>query len=148
MIQLRKATLEDNDFYFALKNDPLVLQGSYVIREAVPYEQYKEWFTKQLSGVDMEFWVIEEDGIPVGDVRLDFGEETELSIRLTEDARGRGIASYSLGLLIDKAMEYNRPIMAYIVDGNIASMRLFLRHGFLPVSYEKGPTIGRYKYVR
>lgn len=148
MITLRKAEPEDIDFYFVLKNDPLVLQGSYAIRETVPYEQYKEWFFKQLSGMDMEFWVVEEDGVAVGDVRLDFGEEIELSIRLKEEARHKGVGHYALGLLIDKATEYNKPVIAYIVDGNVASMRLFLRHGFLPMSYEKGPLVGRYKYVR
>lgn len=147
MLKLRKATHKDGEFLFALKNDPTVLAGSYIIRKPVKREDYFKWLNVRLADPQTELYIIEGEE-RIGDVRLDVSKEIEVSVRITEEHRRQGVSDWAIQEVCGIAGRYKRPIIAYIVDGNIASMRLFLKHKFVPVSYMAGPPIGLYKYVR
>lgn len=148
MLKLRKATFKDSNFLWELKNDPIVLLNSYIIRKPVEKEEYMRWFKRRLEDEKTELYIVENNNEAIGDVRLDIDKEIEISIRLHSSARGKGFAVKIVKLAIKQAEIYSKNIVAYIVDGNIPSMRTFLQCGFIPVSYEKGPVVGRYKYVR
>jgi hypothetical protein len=60
---------------------------------------------------------------------------TELSLELEADQQGRGAGA---GLLRDalRLVPSGQPVFAAVAPGNARSLRMFLRHGFVPVSSE------------
>jgi RimJ/RimL family protein N-acetyltransferase len=129
MITLRPATIEDAKFLFDLKNDEDTRRNAIVTEDLILWENHLPWLEKRLEKPGMNIIMLDE--IPVGDVRFDYGDETEISIKLVPEFRGQGIARRVIGMCLGK-------LVAYIVDGNIPSMRTFLANGFKPVEYIKG----------
>ncbi len=129
MITLRPATIEDAKFLFDLKNDPDTRKNAIVSEDLILWENHLPWLEKRLESPGMN--IIMFDDIPVGDVRFDYGEETEIGIRLVPEFRGQGIARRAISMCLGK-------LVANIVEGNVASMRTFLANGFKPVKYITG----------
>ncbi len=120
---IRPMTMDDSDFMLELKNDPQTRQFAIVSHDEIKMEDHIKWLEKNL----MWFSVIESySGTRIGAFRY-FGYE--VSIWIVKEFRGLGVAERAL-----KVMKY--PVMmAKIVDGNISSMRAFIKAGFLPTSH-------------
>lgn len=148
MLRLRKATKIDEDFLFNLKNDPIVLQYSYVVRKPINRRKYSRWLDDVLEDPQSMLYIIEEDGVSIGDVRLDIDEEIEISIHLAEKHRHRGNGDWTIKEICKIAQPFQKPIISHIVDGNIPSMKLFIKNNFSLVDYYEGPPIGLYKFMK
>ena len=129
MITLRPATIEDAKFLFDLKNDEDTRKNAIVTEDLILWENHLPWLEKRLESPGMNIILL--DDVPVGDVRFDYGLETEIGIRLMPEFRGQGIARRVISMCLGK-------LVAYIAEGNIASMRTFLANGYKPVEYIKG----------
>lgn len=141
MILLRPATFEDEEFLYNLKNDKDVLKNSYIIREEISIPQYHEWFIHKIE--ESTFLIILLNNKPIGDIRID--DDGEISVRVIKRYRNKGYAKKALNIIINQN-EYYEKFYAWIIDGNIASMKLFLSLGFRLVQYEKFGEIGRYLF--
>ena len=138
MITLRPATMEDAKFLLEIKNDKATRMNSIITDEIIKWEDHIVWLEKRLESPGMN--VIELNGDPVGDMRFDtIKGGHEISIRLHKDFRGQGIATKAISRALGK-------LTAYIVEGNIPSMRTFIGNGFRPVKYIKGERINYYKF--
>ena len=126
MITLREATIEDAKFLFDLKNDEDTRKNSIVTEDLILWENHLPWLEKRLEKPGMN--IIMLDDTPVGDLRLDYGDKTEIGIRIIKEFRGQGIAQKAVNMCLGS-------LVAHIVDGNIASMRTFIANGFKPVEY-------------
>jgi len=123
-MQLRKMTMSDADFMLQLKNYPETRKFSLV----TPFEIKKEDHYAYLENNLQHFQVIEDNaGEPVGVLRI---RDNEVSIWIDKQCWSRGVATYILQHQCDRNM------FAKIVEGNIASMRCFIRAGFLPKSFQ------------
>lgn len=120
-IHLRPATIEDAELLLAWKNDPVTRQFSIVTHEVIPLETHYLYLLDHLKDIQ----IIEYGGVPCGDIRID----EEVSIRLDPEYRGKKIGYKALKLVVKPGM------VAKIVEGNIASMRLFIKLGFRPTAY-------------
>lgn len=102
------------------------------------------WFAQTLADQNSELWLLEEDGRPVGSVRLDAlekGTHWEISIIISPESRGRGIGTAALKLL--RRQYKDRWLVAEVLAGNDASRSAFLKAGFTPSipsgTYVAGP---------
>ncbi|HUO13280.1 MAG TPA: GNAT family N-acetyltransferase [Caulobacteraceae bacterium] len=133
-IRVRPATQDDCRVIWLWRNDPLTRAMSRM-PDAVPWETHRAWFTKVLADPARTILVGEVAGDSVGMVRLDRGNETEVSIEIAPSQRGRGLGR----ALLEAALEgVAGRLVADVKTENTASRLLFERAGFVPDAPKSG----------
>jgi len=128
-MKFRKVTMEDADFLLDLKNDPEVRKWAIVTHQEIKRENHLFWLEKKLKEKGIYFYILIEDDNCVGDLRVE--ADREISVRIVKEFRGKGLARQALGLIAGK-------FYAKIVEGNLASMNLFIKSGFKFTDYKEG----------
>lgn len=123
---VRRAVTADALDILAWRNDPLTRAMSKN-QDAIGEAQHLAWFEAAVADPRRLLLVAEVGGVKIGMVRFDFGQETEVSINLGPEHRGRG---YSLPLLLAALDWVEGDVWAEIRDENAASQHLFARAGF------------------
>jgi len=130
--KLRAASANDVGHFFTWVNDPLVRANSHN-DATIPWNIHKVWFENKMRCADCSLYVLEADGLPVGQIRFDrAGEEALIDYSLDTFVRGRdwGRNLISLGVeKIRKAWPMVR-LRAEVKAENIASVAVFRRMGF------------------
>ena len=124
---LRKMTMTDADKMLEWKNYSETRQFAIVAKEEIKKEDHLAWLKDNIQ----YFQVIElsvETGEPCGAVRI---KDNEISIWIDRKFWGKGVASY----ILDEVSEVG--MTAKIVEGNVGSMRAFIKADFKPISYHK-----------
>ncbi len=76
--------------------------------------------------------IVMSHGEPVGQIRVDrAGEAIQIvDISLLPEQRRRGLGTALVALILAEAARARRPVGCHVLEGNLASQRLFLRLGF------------------
>ncbi len=131
-LALRPAEETDADFVLALRNDPDAVRFSGTGAAVAPAD-HARWYAARLDDPGTPLWIAEVDGAAVATTRLDVvSGVAEVSIAVAPEARGRGLAGRTLGLLQDvvrHGVQVTR-LVAAVHPGNAASLRLFQAAGF------------------
>lgn len=122
-MDIRPAILEDAILLFEWRNDRLTREAS-INSDSVPLESHMDWLRSSLANPNRKLLIAETDR-PVGTVRIDYSDETELTWMVAPDARGLGIGKAMLSAAIPEG-----PVIARIKSGNVASQRLAASVGF------------------
>jgi RimJ/RimL family protein N-acetyltransferase len=125
VIALRDATIDDAQRVYAWNCAPDVRAASGDQRP-VAYADHLRWYQRRVQAG--EFWIVEEDGEPVGVVRID---RDAISISLAPEARGRGIGQLAIAAACARRGE---PIVATVRTTNAASRACFEACGFSTVA--------------
>ncbi|WP_210026738.1 GNAT family N-acetyltransferase [Methylobacterium sp. PvR107] len=126
-LHLRHARPSDASWLLEWRNDPATRLAS--ISEAeVDAESHEAWLLKAIAGAGRTLLIAETDR-PVGVVRLDFGDSTEMSWTVAPEARGQGI-----GLQMVRAALPSGRVFACIKSENIPSQRIAAGAGFTLLS--------------
>jgi RimJ/RimL family protein N-acetyltransferase len=145
MIKFRKAKIEDAQLYFNWANDKIVRENSFNSSE-INYEQHIKWFTNKLNSADCFFYLfLNEQDIPVGQVRIDkTNEEVVIGISIDEKQRGKGFGEQMLNQATDDYLKQfpAAKIMAYVKEENTASLKLFSSANFIKIDEVK---VGEHK---
>jgi RimJ/RimL family protein N-acetyltransferase len=132
-LSLRPATAGDSERLLEWRNDPQT-RTMAVVQAAVARAAHERWLTVRLGDADTLLTIVEQDGEPVGTVRLDRHgpDEAELSITIAPTARGRGLARPAIELGVEHARrEWGvARVTARIRPENAASLRAFAAAGF------------------
>lgn len=132
-LRLRPATRADAGALLAWRNDPLAVAMSLSGQPVLPQEHIA-WLERALTDTARQILIIEADGAPLGMVRFDLqGDAALVSIALSPDARGRGLARPALAQAIAALTLPARRLLAQIRPGNAASLALFAAMGFEPL---------------
>jgi spore coat polysaccharide biosynthesis predicted glycosyltransferase SpsG/RimJ/RimL family protein N-acetyltransferase len=129
---VRDATAADAALLLAWRNDPETRRWSRGT-DPVPRADHEAWLARVLADEDRRLLVAEHDGRPVGTVRFDReGEAWEVSITVAPAARGRRLA---VPMLLAAERWLGPAVIRANVHGeNVASLALFRRAGYRPVS--------------
>ena len=127
---IRLATIDDMEKVFELSNDDIVRANS-INQEKIKWEDHVEWFNNRIKKQDEPFYIVEsQDKEFIAQVRFDKKEEDILiSISIAENFRGKGLASKIVESCIKKS-GYEK-VTAYIYDTNMASIKTFIKAGFV-----------------
>jgi L-amino acid N-acyltransferase YncA len=100
--------------------------------QTVAFADHERWFAGRIVDEREPIWVIEEDGVAVGVVRLDVAATgfTRISIALEASARGRGIGKAAV---VAACRARHVPMLAEIFADNLASRGCFEACGFRSV---------------
>lgn len=127
---VRAATMADAENLLKWKNDPTMRKYSIVTNKKIAMKDHLKWLAKHLH----EIFIIGED---FGDVRVSDGE---IAIKIAPEHRGKGYGIQAL-----QAMDRRyRGLIAKIVDGNVASMRLFIKNKYSPIGHKVTNGVGYY----
>jgi RimJ/RimL family protein N-acetyltransferase len=131
VVALRNAGLADCEQIWCWNFAPDVRARSKRA-EAVAFAEHARWFTRRITDGREPLWIIEEQGAPVGVVRLDVvgGGLSRISIALDVGARGRGIGRCAVAAV---CRAFAAPIVAEIFADNLASRACFEACGFRSV---------------
>jgi RimJ/RimL family protein N-acetyltransferase len=135
-LHLRPAGIADRDRILAWRNDPDTRRFS-LQQAAISPDDHGAWFERKLHDPDCLLLVVEEDGVPAGQIRFDRrdSDEAEIHIALAPEARGRGTGRRALDLALREVgtcLEVTT-VLARVKAGNETSLRAFRAAGFTTV---------------
>lgn len=135
MLTYRNASETDKDLFYNWSSDPQVRQNSYN-KTVIEYADHISWFDKRIDNPDFSWYVFENDKQEaVGLVRIERSEPGEATVGILVDARYRG-KGYSVEMLKTASEEFvgrnrNMKLKAFIFKSNEASLRAFLKAGYV-----------------
>jgi RimJ/RimL family protein N-acetyltransferase len=133
MLELRPATAEDEGLVLRWRNELSTRVASLSTNEISPSEHHR-WFLSKLADPKCALLIIEEDGRPVGQVRLDRVSPAvaEISIGLAADVRGRRLGRQALRRVVLDASTHVGAVTvrALIRRENASSLAAFTAAGF------------------
>ena len=146
-IRLRTASLDDEGWLFDLQTHPQTRR--YFRNAAAPGpEEHQAWLQKTLRDEEKQLLIVEVDGTPVGNLRLDRlsgragPNEYELSIVIDQKYHGRGIGSSVLRFV--RELMPGATLDAAILPDNHASRALFESVGYVALAdnvYQSKPSL-------
>jgi UDP-2,4-diacetamido-2,4,6-trideoxy-beta-L-altropyranose hydrolase len=132
-LRLRPATTDDAALLFDWFNRPDSLAASLETTGPVAWDNHRGWLATRLADPRTCLCIIERDGAPIGQVRLqDKGAGPEIGIYIDAGARGAGIADAALAQVLAEARAAwpGGEVIARVRLDNERSQRLFVRAGF------------------
>ena len=138
-LRLRPATVEDCRQVWEWANDPVVRVASFS-SEPIPWEEHVKWFETKLHSPGCFFYIVLDDkGIPVGQVRFEVvGSEAEINISIGPRFRGRGYGVEAIRLASELLLRKTgiSRLCANIKQNNAESIRAFTGAGYRRVRTE------------
>jgi len=133
-LSVRPARADDAELLWHWANDASVRERSFN-QELIPWESHTAWFSRRLASPDTQFYLLVENGEPVGQIRYDRdarGQTAEISFSIAKEKRGKGFGTEILRLTAARAVADLgcREIVGFVIEGNEASSKAFLRAGF------------------
>ncbi len=141
--KLRAATEHDAEILLKWRNDPTTREMS---QNSTPVARatHMAWFHTALSNDKCLIFIAEDNGDPIGMVRLDVdldGKAAEVSINIAPHARNKKLAAPLLHIaqahIVANASDI-KVLTARIKTGNTQSERAFVRAGYTQVREEHG----------
>jgi RimJ/RimL family protein N-acetyltransferase len=132
-VDLRPATIGDQDMVFRWRNDPFILAHGSSQRE-VGWEEHQSWFAETISGQSRKMFIVLEGGKSIGQIRFERENQRDcvVSVYLLREftGRGYGLRSITKGCAaIFQAWDVDRVIACVRFD-NQAGRAAFLKAGF------------------
>lgn len=132
MIKLRMTCNKDCDLLFNWANDELVRKNSFNTTY-ITYEEHSKWFLEMIKSKDILAYIMEYDGVPVGQVRLKItNNQSIVSYSISKKYRGKKFG-YKIIKLVEqelyKVREVNK-IIAHVKIDNIGSRKIFTKFNY------------------
>lgn len=124
-ISLRQATMKDAVFLLMLKNDRVMRQFAVVTNKKIKKKDHIRWLKDHVD----EMKIVMVGTKKAGMMRI--SKDREVSINLHPKFRGKGLGGQILVNYCPSG------VWAKIVNGNLASMKLFLNNDFKIVDYKE-----------
>lgn len=132
---------EERDIFilFQWVNDRDV-RANAVDTSPIEWSDHRRWFEQIRTSTMNHIWIMELDGVPVAQVRLDSeGEAAIVSYSVDSDFRGRGFGRLAVEHAVDTASLLGfQTLRAVVRRTNSASMRIFESVGFFRQDDETG----------
>lgn len=132
-MMLRAATEADGGLLFDWVNRPDCLDNKLKTPSPIERSEHDAWLDDRLASPDSGIWIIEQDAVPVGQIRLEKrAGGLYVDIYLDNAARGHGIAAVALEAARAEAGRLwpGVPLLARIKPQNMESRRLFTNAGY------------------
>lgn len=133
IVNLRPATMKDCEQVYQWQKQPFLRQY-FTVPDIPTFIEHKLWFSKALSSKNHQLYIIYNQGIAVGSLRLDSKKEKsyEISILIEPSSQGKGIGLSALKQL--PTIVNSATIIANVHRENKASHKLFISANFHPLS--------------
>jgi RimJ/RimL family protein N-acetyltransferase len=130
-LRVRGARGDDIVLFYNWANDAAVRANAFNT-DPIAWTTHEAWFSRKLRSSDSHLFVLEANGLPIGQIRFDMEDgEARIDYSLDEFVRGRGWGARLLALGMD-AMRTRKPtrFKACVKGQNVPSRSAFVRLGF------------------
>jgi len=132
---LRPATTDDAKLLFDWVNAPDSLANKIATVAPVDWPTHRQWLQARIADPDCLLEIVELDGRPIGQVRLEPGDRgTMVDIYIAPAFRRSGLARTALAEAIARCAA--RPVVALVKPDNAPSLALFRALGFREIGAE------------
>jgi RimJ/RimL family protein N-acetyltransferase len=150
-ISLRAATAADAKMIFGWRNDPVIVRmGSS--QRPVTWAEHEEWLRQSISGDKRHIFIIERDGVAIGQVRLDLSGKSDcvISVYLAPEFSGRGWGVEAIRQACEFAFQScsRTSVLACIRTENDRGKSAFRKAGFQQIDGCCGPGHESFQLVR
>jgi len=134
-LKLRKAQISDCDLYFHWVNDPDERRNAISIT-SINYDDHCVWFTEKAASKDAYLWVLEQNKVPIGQIRFDIDrtqKEATVSYFIAQEYRGNGLGLSVMKMGLELFFKTEKNILsvnAVVKSTNKASQKIFDHLGF------------------
>jgi UDP-2,4-diacetamido-2,4,6-trideoxy-beta-L-altropyranose hydrolase len=139
-LALRPVQSQDCCMVWEWANDPVVRTQSFST-EKILWEKHVAWFESQQTNASIRFYMaVDKNDVPAGQIRYQIdGQEAVVSVSLAPEQRGKGYSAeiIRLGTRELWATTKTNIIHAYIKQNNTASVRAFIKAGFISAGIEE-----------
>ncbi len=140
MLTIKPATLSDETRLLEWRNDEQTRAASFTT-ELVSPDAHRAWLGRKLADPDCLLLIAENDGDPVGTVRLDLtGDTAEISITIAPEHRAKGLSEEAMRLALAELGSTVTSVRAEVKTDNLASLRMVAAVGFIETGRE-GDTV-------
>ena len=135
-VKLRSVCEGDCDLLYEWANNYEVRQNALNPNEII-WEEHKLWFKRKLNSPNAKIFILENDKLPVGQIRYDKREGAiwQIDFSIIEQFQGQGLGKKIVELSLDKI---SGTIEAIVKKENVASMKVFERLGFIRKEFNNG----------
>ena len=133
-LSLRPAQADDCDILWHWANDSAVRAMSFN-SSPIPWKDHQAWFAQKINTPDTMIFIASLGDRSVGQVRLDNSADAggwTVDISVSSEFRGKYFAIEMLlkALAALRQHQLDAPVVAWVKDNNIASLKLFESAGF------------------
>ena len=149
MSHLRLRRVEENDIelIYNWSNDKEVRKNSFHT-ETIKWEDHVNWFENIIENKNVYFFILENDGKPIGQIRIAFEKNNEriISFSISKAFRGFGFGKEILRLAEEKLNKVNMKckLIGFVKKDNIASRKSFIINGYTEIKVDENSI----KYVK
>jgi RimJ/RimL family protein N-acetyltransferase len=141
-ISLRQASLADAELIFRWRNDPRIIRfGSSQC--PVARVEHEKWLRESISGDKRHVFVIEREGVAIGQVRLDVSGKSDcvISVYLAPEFSGRGWGVEAIRKACEFAFQSRsmKSVLACVRTENERGKSAFQKAGFKQIDGCCGP---------
>ena len=134
MLRIRPVSDLDVRQLWEWVNEPAT-RASAFRSDPIPWEEHLAWFGRKYTDGQCRMYIVEADGLRVGQVRFDIDADgrAEVDVSIAAECRGRGYGAEALRLgssrlFLDTGCT---EVVAHIKPDNAASARAFEKAGFV-----------------
>ena len=133
-IFLRPAKLKDKHILFKWVNSNDSIKFKIKTKKKINFIDHKAWFVERLKDKNTLIWIIENNNIPIGQIRFQLSRDNyyDVDIFIINKVRKIGLASKAL----TKAEKQSniKPLRAVVKKNNSLSYLFFIRNKYSLVS--------------
>lgn len=142
---LRPATFSDCELLLKWKNEHAARQSAFNTAE-VSKEEHENWFSNALKNTDIKIYILEDDGKPVGQARINREKDVGIiDYSIDVSCRGKGLGKKIISLLEDEAKNtgFVSMLKAEVKKENEPS-----RHVFISLGYAEAEEENCFSYIK
>ena len=133
-LRLRDVHTEDVGLLWLWANDTTV-RCQAVATDPIPWRDHRAWFERRLTSEHTAMFVLEGDGLPIGQIRFDIeNRQATIDFSLDGSVRGRGLAKELVRMGVSRLRRRHSEdvddVVAVVRNSNEASLRVFRGLGF------------------
>lgn len=139
--RLRELREVDRYMLFNWRNHPDTRKNSFDKR-ILSLDDHNEWFDNILNSNSSFTYILEAEDIPVGAIRFDLKstEAAEINYLIDPSKQGNGFGTQILDLGVKKIFKTKaelKEVYGYVLEENLASIRIFEKLAFCKVSQNR-----------
>ena len=133
-ILLRPVTTEDADIILKWRNDAATRENSFS-KDVISHEDHMKWFDKKMADENCFMYMLTDDGVPVGHIRIDKEKNIgEISYMTAPDKRGKGYGKLIICECEKVLPDSIRVLVGIIIKENTPSGKCFIANGYTEIS--------------